>query len=309
MEQLALLLFIVVPFVALLAAVPLAWGWGVSWLDLGLMVFFYFLGCHGITIGFHRYFTHGSFKAKRPLRIALAVAGSMAVEGPLVRWVADHRKHHRFSDAEGDPHSRGSTARRSPALLKGLWWAHMAWMFDEEQTPQQKYAPDLIKDPAIRRISRQFVLWTLVSLGLPPLIGGLVTMSWWGAFTAFFWASSSGWRCCTTSPGRSTRSATRSASARSSPGTARATSGGWPSSPAASRGTTCTTPTRPRPGTASSAARSTPRRGSSAGASSWGGPTTCGGPRRSASTPAVSRKVPTRHDGGRGDRLEHQYQQ
>lgn len=160
-----------------------------SWLDLGLMVFFYFLGCHGITIGFHRYFTHGSFKAKRPLRIALAVAGSMAVEGPLVRWVADHRKHHRFSDAEGDPHSPWKYGETVPALLKGLWWAHMAWMFDEEQTPQQKYAPDLIKDPAIRRISRQFVLWTIVSLGLPPLIGGLVTMSWWGAFTAFFWAS------------------------------------------------------------------------------------------------------------------------
>lgn len=160
-----------------------------SWLDLGLMVFFYFLGCHGITIGFHRYFTHGSFKARRPLRIALAIAGSMAVEGPLVRWVADHRKHHRFSDAQGDPHSPWKYGETVPALLKGLWWAHMAWMFDEEQTPQEKYAPDLIKDPAIRRISRQFVLWTLVSLGLPPLIGGLVTMSWWGAFTAFFWAS------------------------------------------------------------------------------------------------------------------------
>lgn len=74
LEQLALLLFITVPFLALVAAVPLAWGWGVSWLDLGLMVFFYYLGCHGITIGFHRYFTHGSFKAKRPLRIALAVS-------------------------------------------------------------------------------------------------------------------------------------------------------------------------------------------------------------------------------------------
>lgn len=82
LEQLALLLFITVPFLALVAAVPLVWGWGVSWLDLGLLVFMYYLGCHGITIGFHRYFTHGSFKAKRPLRIALAVAGSMAVEGP-----------------------------------------------------------------------------------------------------------------------------------------------------------------------------------------------------------------------------------
>ena len=149
----------------------------------------YYIGCHGITIGFHRYFTHGSFKAKRPLRIALAVAGSLAVEGPLVRWVADHRKHHKFSDAEGDPHSPWRFGETLPALMKGLWWAHMAWMFDEEQTSQHKYAPDLIRDPAIRWVSRHFIYWTIVSLALPPLVGGLVTMSWWGAFTAFFWGS------------------------------------------------------------------------------------------------------------------------
>ncbi len=115
--------------------------------------------------------------------------GSLAVEGPLVRWVADHRKHHKFSDAEGDPHSPWRFGETVPALMKGLWWAHIGWMFDEEQTPQDKYAPDLIKDKAIRTISRQFALWTVVSLLLPPLIGGLVTMSWWGAFTAFFWGS------------------------------------------------------------------------------------------------------------------------
>ncbi|MCX5198931.1 acyl-CoA desaturase [Streptomyces sp. NBC_00249] len=188
-EQIALLLFITAPFLALLAAIPLAWGWGVSWLDVGLMVFMYFLACHGITIGFHRYFTHGSFKAKRPLRIALAIMGSMAVEGPLVRWVADHRKHHKYSDHEGDPHSPWRFGETVPALMKGLWWAHIGWLFDEEQTDQQKYAPDLIKDPAIRRISRDFVFWTMFSLAIPPLVGGLVTMSWWGAFTAFFWGS------------------------------------------------------------------------------------------------------------------------
>src|SRR5919197_6375770 len=89
-EQITLLLFITVPFLALVAAVPLAWGWGVSWLDIGMLVFFYYLGCNDITIGFHRYFTQGSFKAKRPLRIALAIAGSLAVEGALVRGGADH---------------------------------------------------------------------------------------------------------------------------------------------------------------------------------------------------------------------------
>jgi stearoyl-CoA desaturase (delta-9 desaturase) len=189
LEQITLGLFIAVPFLALLAAVPLAWGWGMSWLDLGLLVVMYFLGCHGITVGFHRHFTHGSFKANRPLKIALAIAGSMAVEGPIVRWVADHRRHHKFSDAEGDPHSPWRYGETVPALLKGLWWAHMGWMFDEEQTPQGKYAPDLIKDPAIRRVSRYFWFWTTVSLMLPPLVGGLATWSWAGAASAFFWGS------------------------------------------------------------------------------------------------------------------------
>ncbi|WP_209314839.1 acyl-CoA desaturase [Streptomyces bohaiensis] len=188
-EQVALFLFITLPFVALLAAVPFAWGRGVSWLDLLLLAVFYFIGCHGITVGYHRYFTHGAFKAKRPLRIALAVAGSMAVEGPVVRWVADHRRHHKHSDAEGDPHSPWRYGETVPALAKGLWWAHVGWMFDREQTPQQKYAPDLIRDEAVRRVSRHFPLWTAISLLLPPLIGGLATWSWQGALTAFFWGS------------------------------------------------------------------------------------------------------------------------
>ena len=187
-EQITLLLFITVPFLALLAAVPLAWGWGVSWLDLGLLVFFYFLGCHGITIGFHRYFTHGSFKAKRPLRIALAIMGSLAVEGPLVRWVADHRKHHKYSDKDGDPHSPWRYGNSLRGLTKGFVWAHVGWLFDPEQTPIDKYAPDLAKDRDLLRISRLFWLWVLTSILLPPVLGALLTWSWQGALSAFFWA-------------------------------------------------------------------------------------------------------------------------
>ncbi|MFI5531632.1 acyl-CoA desaturase [Kitasatospora sp. NPDC051853] len=188
-ERITLGLFIGVPFLALLAAVPVAWGWGLGWTDLAIMTVMYFVACHGITVGFHRYFTHGSFKAKRPLVVAMAIAGSLAIEGPLVRWVADHRKHHRFSDKEGDPHSPWRYGESVPALMKGLWWAHMGWLFDEEQTPQLKYAPDLVNDPVIRAISRLFWLWTLISMLIPPVIGGLVSMSWQGALTAFFWGS------------------------------------------------------------------------------------------------------------------------
>ncbi|MGW1991045.1 acyl-CoA desaturase [Embleya sp. NPDC001921] len=187
-EQIALALFIGIPFLALVAAVPAAWGWGLSWHDVVIGVVMYAITGHGITIGFHRYFTHGSFKAKRPVRIALAIAGNMAVQGPLVRWVADHRKHHKFSDKEGDPHSPWRYGTSVGALAKGLWWAHMGWLFDVEQTSQEKYAPDLLKDRDMIRVSRQFPLWVAVSLGAPALVGGLWAWSWQGAVTAFFWA-------------------------------------------------------------------------------------------------------------------------
>ncbi len=188
-EQVALALFILVPFAALVAAVPVAWGGWLGWTDVAIAVPLYFLTCGGVTVGFHRGFTHRSFKPNRATKIALAVLGSMAIQGPVVRWVADHRKHHKFSDQDGDPHSPWKYGDTVGALWKGLWHAHMGWLFDEEQTPQHKFAPDLMKDRDIVLVSRLFWLWTLVSLLLPALIGGLVTMSWQGALTAFFWGS------------------------------------------------------------------------------------------------------------------------
>jgi stearoyl-CoA desaturase (delta-9 desaturase) len=186
--QFAVYLFILVPFAALIAAVPLAWGWGLSWLDVGLAVFFFYFSGLGVTIGFHRLFTHGSFKAKRPLRVFLAIAGSMAVQGPPIIWVADHRRHHAFSDREGDPHSPWLYGTSPVALAKGFWHAHMGWMFDRSLTNKERFAPDLLDDKDIVRVNNWFGLWTVLTFGLPALIGGLATMSWWGALTAFFWA-------------------------------------------------------------------------------------------------------------------------
>jgi stearoyl-CoA desaturase (delta-9 desaturase) len=187
-EQAALVAFIAVPFAAILLAIPVAWGGWLGWSDVLLSFLFYAVAGHGITVGFHRYLTHGSFKAKRPLRVALAVAGSLAIEGPAIRWVADHRKHHKFSDREGDPHSPWRYGESVPALIKGLWHAHMGWLFDVEQTSQRQYAPDLLRDDDIVRVSRAFPLLALASLVLPPVLGGLLTWSWHGALTAFFWA-------------------------------------------------------------------------------------------------------------------------
>jgi stearoyl-CoA desaturase (Delta-9 desaturase) len=188
-EQFALYSFVVVPFLAFLAAVPVAWGWGLSWTDVILFVVFYYLSGLGITVGYHRLFTHKSFRAVRPLRIALAVAGSMAAEGPLIRWVADHRRHHAFSDRDGDPHSPWRFGTSTRALAKGFWFAHLGWMFDVEHTNRDKYAPDLMAERDIRVVDKMFPLWLALSVSLPALLGGLITMSWGGALSALFWAS------------------------------------------------------------------------------------------------------------------------
>ena len=188
-ERMTLAAFVVVPFVALLAAVPLAWGGLLGWSDVVITFVMYTITGLGITAGFHRLFTHKAFKPNRAVKIGLAIAGSLAIEGPVIRWVADHRKHHKFSDRDGDPHSPWRYGENVPALLKGMVYAHIGWMFDGEQTPQRKYAPDLMKDPDILRISRLFPLWVAVSMLAPAIAGGLWTMSWQGALTAFFWGT------------------------------------------------------------------------------------------------------------------------
>jgi stearoyl-CoA desaturase (delta-9 desaturase) len=188
-EQVALAIFIVVPLLGILGAGFVLWGTGLSAVDLGLTAVFYAITLYGITVGFHRLFTHGSFKAVRPLRIALAVAGQMAIEGPVTRWVADHRRHHAFSDEEGDPHSPWRYGTGFRALTKGLWHAHIGWLFDVEQTDQKRFAPDLLADRDIARVARLFPALVAVSLLAPAVLGGLITWSWTGALTAFFWAS------------------------------------------------------------------------------------------------------------------------
>ncbi len=186
-EQVVLYIFVIVPFLALLATLPFAWGWGLGWLDVGLLIAMFAISGHGVTVGFHRHFTHGSFKAVAPLRAALVVAGSMAIQGPVTQWVADHRRHHAFSDRDGDPHSPWLYGDTVAALTKGMFHAHIGWLFDRDQTNPARYAPDLLKDPLVRRTGSLFILWAFLGLALPALLGGLLTMSWLGAVSGFFW--------------------------------------------------------------------------------------------------------------------------
>ncbi len=183
-------IFVGVPMLALVAAVPVAWIWGfLDWQTVVVGIAFYLISGLGIAMGFHRYFTHGSFRAKRALKIALAVAGSLAIEGPVLDWVSDHRRHHKYSDKEGDPHSPWRFGDDWKALTKGMVWAHMGWLFDRDVTSHEKFSPDWLADADIRKVSRLFPVLVAATLLLPAIIVGAWTMSWQGAVIAFFWAS------------------------------------------------------------------------------------------------------------------------
>ena len=156
-----------VPLVALVAAIPLLWGWGLGWHDVLIALAFYWVSGLGVTVGYHRYFTHGSFKAKTGLRVALAVAGSLAIEGPVITWVSDHRRHHKYSDKEGDPHSPWRYGDDAKALSKGLLYAHIGWLFDPNKTSQEKFSPDLLADRRIKTVDGWFPGLVAVTLLLP----------------------------------------------------------------------------------------------------------------------------------------------
>jgi stearoyl-CoA desaturase (delta-9 desaturase) len=187
LEQSLVIAFMIIPVVALVAAVMLTWGWGITLLDVVIATIAYFGTGLGVTVGFHRHFTHKSFKATRPMKVALAITGSLAFQGSIVSWVADHRRHHAFSDKEGDPHSPWLFGTGPTAIVRGFWHAHMGWLFDRDKTNARRFAPDLLADRDVAAVDRQFVLLTAVSLGVPALLGGLLSWSWWGALTAFLW--------------------------------------------------------------------------------------------------------------------------
>ena len=251
-EQVMLGIFIAVPFLAVAVAVPVAWGGWLGWSDVLVMAVMYWLTGHGVTVGFHRLFTHKSFKPNRGVKVALAIAGSMAVQGPVVRWVADHRKHHKFSDRDGDPHSPWRYGTGVAALTKGFLYAHLMWLFRPGADPAAQVRPGPDEGPRHRpHLAAVPALGRRVDGGAGRRRRAADLVLAGRRHRLLLGRAGPGRRCCTTSPGRSTRSATRSASGRSSPGTAPPTSGGWRSRRWASRGTTCTTPTRPARGTAS----------------------------------------------------------
>lgn len=177
---------VIVPFIAFLVAIVVLWNRAVGWSDLVVLVVMYVVTGLGVTVGFHRHLTHRSFATKPAISYALAIAGSMAVQGPVIHWVADHRKHHAHTDEEGDPHSphvgHGSG-------LKGLWHAHVGWLWESQgRASRRKYARDLMEDPGMRAINKSFLGLVALSLALPAVLGFLLTGgSWTGALTGLLW--------------------------------------------------------------------------------------------------------------------------
>jgi stearoyl-CoA desaturase (Delta-9 desaturase) len=184
-EKAANLAGVVLPLAGLVVAIVLLWNRAVDAIDLALLASTYLLTALGITVGFHRLLTHRAFETHRPVAYAMAVLGSLAVQGSVLDWVADHRKHHAHTDEEGDPHSphvgHGSG-------LQGLWHAHTGWLFETQgQADWRRYARDLYEDRGMRWISRRFPLFALLTLAIPALLGGLLHGSLEGALRGLVW--------------------------------------------------------------------------------------------------------------------------
>jgi stearoyl-CoA desaturase (delta-9 desaturase) len=188
-DQVANLAATLVPLALVGFAMWSAWGGALRWQDLVVLAVCYALTGLGITVGYHRLLTHRSFKTSAPMRGLFAALGSAAIEGPVIEWVANHRKHHRFSDQPGDPHSphldHGGGWR---GALAGLFHAHVGWIFaDQELASEERYAKDLLADPVVRFVDRTFVLWVFLGLAVPFALGYALTGSLVGGLTGLLW--------------------------------------------------------------------------------------------------------------------------
>jgi stearoyl-CoA desaturase (delta-9 desaturase) len=178
---------ILAPFVGFLAAMHYLWGIGFSWTMLALLLGMYLLTAIGVTIGYHRYFTHKSFDTNIVVKVILGVLGSMAVQGSILQWCATHRSHHQHSDREDDPHSPNTFGSGVVDMLRGVAHAHFAWLLVRRRPNLARYVPDLMSDRVVRWVSALFPLWVVLGLLVPAGIAWAITGSWVGAVLGFVW--------------------------------------------------------------------------------------------------------------------------
>jgi stearoyl-CoA desaturase (Delta-9 desaturase) len=181
-------LVVALPLAAVVLAVVIFWNHGIGWLDLGLAAGMYVVTGLGLSLGFHRLFSHRSFVPARWLKVTLAIAGTMGIEGSLTSWVSQHRRHHAYTDQPGDPHSPVPTGPGTANLLRGLWHAHAGWLFVPNEVNAERWSSDLQDDPDLAFVSRTVVVWTVLSFLIPMAIGWIVIGTIWGALLAGLWA-------------------------------------------------------------------------------------------------------------------------
>ena len=189
-HRLGLVLVSVIPLVGVGVAIWTLWGRGLSVTDAAIALSFYAFSGLGVTVGFHRLLAHKTFDAPKPVRAILAIAGSLSIEMGAIDWAATHRRHHAYSDQPGDPHSPHLQAENGwRGIVKGLWFAHMGWLFSNERTSRERWTPDLLKDPTMVKINDLFPFFVATSFIAPAILGLVITRSLTGMISAFLWGS------------------------------------------------------------------------------------------------------------------------
>ena len=183
------LVVVLLPLLGFLTALALAWEYGVGVTELGLLLVMYTVGALGLEVGFHRLFSHRSFQTTKLISATLAVAGSWNAQGPVLYWAAIHRRHHPHADRPGDPHSPHFYPNSEPARsrLRGLWHAHVAWLFVHEITDWGRYLPDLLRDRLLFKINQLYFVWLISGLVVPCVAGGILSGTWWGCLNGLLW--------------------------------------------------------------------------------------------------------------------------
>jgi stearoyl-CoA desaturase (delta-9 desaturase) len=177
----------IVPFAGVIAAVSIAITTGIRTSEMIILGVFFIFTTIGVEVGLHRYFSHHSFKAHPIIRYALAIGGTWSAQGPIIYWVANHRRHHQYSDRPEDVHSPYYQQQQSLSGWQGIWHAHLGWIFSHGITNTTAFAKDLLQDSLITKINNLYLPILLSGLILPGIINGLWTQSFLGILTGFLW--------------------------------------------------------------------------------------------------------------------------
>ncbi len=181
------LVVVVTPLLGVVAAGALLWGYGFGLIELTLLAVLYVATVVGVEVGMHRHFSHRAFQAHPAVRAMLAILGSTAAQGPVLFWAAVHRSHHAHSDREGDPHSPYEHGEGYGKMFKGLWHAHVGWLFRPGSIDFGAVVPDLLRDRMVFRLHCLYPLWVFLGLAVPAAIGGIMAGSWRGCLLGFVW--------------------------------------------------------------------------------------------------------------------------